>query len=226
MKQSNNIINVAVDIESLSLRADAAILSIAAVPFDISPEVSGQADRNPFLKFKDKNFYEVINATTCALHGMDFDMETVRWWASKSEDTKACLLSETPLGIVEALSSFHAYLESLKEEYQGELHIWAQGTDFDIAVLRNAYRNIMPGTPTPWHYKNVRDSRTFITMILECAFGCEEHPYDRIPPMPDGEVWVQHSALSDARKVAWNVSYCYGLCRSGIGRTSSGAIRE
>lgn len=71
-----DIVNVVVDVETMSLRPDAAIVSLAAVPFD--PECS--LEGTPFLE---EGFYEVVNATTCALYGMRFDMDTVSWWAAR-----------------------------------------------------------------------------------------------------------------------------------------------
>lgn len=214
-----NIVNVAVDIETMSLRPDAAIVSLAAVPFN--PD-SGMGV-SPFLE---GSFYEVVNATTCALYGMRFDMDTVLWWAGRSDEEKAELLSLTPLGINEVMESFHSYLEGVKEKQDAELHVWAQGSDFDIPILKNAYSLVLPGIEYPWKYGGLRDSRTFILETLGLIYGKEDDPYDRIPSMPDGEEWVRHSALSDARRTAWNISYCTGLWRNVLEATTSGLIRR
>lgn len=215
-----DIVNVVVDLETMSLRPDAAIVSMAAVPFD--PECG--ADGALFLE--EGSFYEVVNATTCALHGMRFDMDTVSWWAARSEEEKAELLSLPPLGIGEAMESFHAFLEGLKEKYGAELHVWAQGSDFDIPVLKSAYFLVLPGVVLPWSHGGLRDSRTFILETLGMIYGREDDPYARIPVAPDGEEWVHHSALGDARRTAWNISYCRGLWRNVLEATSSGLIRR
>ena len=100
MKQ---VINIVVDVETLSLESDAAIISIAAVPFN--PVVE---DLNTFTVFEVipegaketlSEFYEVVTATSCALHGMRIDMDTVSWWSKQGEMAKAELLSRQPLNI-------------------------------------------------------------------------------------------------------------------------------
>lgn len=192
------IVNIAIDIETLSLSPEAAIISLAAVPFMNGDDEIGE-------------FYECVNATTCALYGMHFDMNTVRWWAGCSEEAKAEFLSHHPMCIQDVMTSFHAYLEGIKEKYDADLRVWAQGTDFDIPILKNAYSKVLPGVDYPWKHTELRDSRTFILSTLERHFGRTENPYDKIPPMPDGEEWVKHSALSDVRKMIWNISYCCGL---------------
>ena len=214
-----DIVNVVVDVETMSLRPDAAIVSLAAVPFDPECSLEGM----PFLE---ECFYEVVNATTCALYGMRFDMDTVSWWAARSEEEKAELLSLPPLGIGAAMESFHAFLEGLKEKHGSELHIWTQGSDFDIPVLKNANSLVLPGVALPWSYRGIRDSRTFVLETLGMVYGREDDPYARIPAMPDGEEWVRHSALSDSRQTAWNISYCRSLWRNVLEATSSDLIRQ
>lgn len=211
------VIHVAVDLETLSLQPDAAIISIAAVPFD--PEKSK-------IFIRDKCFYEAVNATTCAFFGMRFDMDTVEWWADRSEEAKAELLNMRWLSIGDAMHSFHSYLEEQKEKHNAELRIWAQGSDFDIPVLRNAYAKVLPGMELPWKYTGVRDVRTYVLETLEKIYGPEENPYDRIPDMPGGEDWLRHSALSDAMRTAWNVSWCYFKWRNFRGQNSSDTTRK
>ena len=118
MKQ---VINIVVDVETLSLESDAAIISIAAVPFN--PVVD---ELNSFDVFQVRpegasellsEFYEVVNATSCVLHGMRIDMDTVSWWSKQGEMAKAELLSRQPLNIGAAMNAFHNYLEGMKKAY-------------------------------------------------------------------------------------------------------------
>lgn len=215
-------INIVVDIETLSLSTEAAILSIAAVPFNPNggPFEGGQClvEKEGDLFLHDvaelEPFYEVINATSCALQGMHIDMNTVNWWAGQSEEAKAELLSREPMRIGEAMNAFHNYLVGMQNAYDAEIIVWAQGSDFDFPVLKNAYRRVMKDAELPWKYWQQRDARTFILTRLEEHFGIESKPYERIPSMPVPEGWVRHSALSDARHTAWSIAYVNSLCRS------------
>lgn len=223
-------INIVVDIETLSRQSDAAILSIAAVPFnpDGGPFVSGMAtlEKEGDLFLHDvaelEPFYEVINATSCALHGMHFDMDTVNWWARQNASAKAELLIHEPMSIGEALNAFHNYLVGMQNAYDADIIVWVQGTDFDLPILKNAYRRVMKDAELPWKYWQQRDARTFILCGLEAHFGIESKPYDRIPSLPEGEEWVRHSALSDARRTAWNIAYVNSLCRNSSDAAISG----
>lgn len=215
MKQ---VINIVVDIETLSLQSDAAIISIAAVPFN--PMVEEVNVFNVFQVFPQgavkelEEFYEVVNATSCALQGMHIDMETVKWWEKKSEEAKADLLNRRPMNIGEAMNALHNYLEAIKNVFDADIKVWAQGSDFDFPILKNAYRKTMKDTKLPWSYKMQRDARTYILEKLEKYYGLEEKPYDRIPPMPEKMKWVAHSALSDARRTAWCIAFVNSLCQN------------
>lgn len=226
MKQ---VINIAIDLETLSLESDAAIISIAAVPFNpMVEEVNVFNVFQVFPKGADKEleeFYEVVNATSCALQGMHIDMETVKWWSRQNTESKAELLTRHPLNIGEAMNAFHNYLEGMKKAYDAEIVVWAQGADFDFPKLRNAYRNCMMGTSLPWGYREVRDARSIVLDGLEMIFGREEKPYDRIPECPVFKDELKHSALYDARRTAWSVAtvkrmLCPSICAAPISDTT------
>lgn len=239
MKQ---VINIVVDIETLSLQSDAAIVSIAAVPFNPNGQIPKGDEPVEFGVFdvycRDKDcgnciitdqgyFYEVVNATSCALHGMHIEMDTVNWWVKKSEEAKADLLNRRPMNIGEAMNALHNYLEGMKNAYDADIKIWAQGSDFDFPILKNAYRKTMKDTKLPWNHKLLRDARTHILETLERIYGLEEKPYDRIPPMPENMKWVAHSALSDARRTAWCIAYVNNLlCQSFTDPTTSITIQK
>ncbi len=226
MKQ---VINIVIDIETLSLQSDAAIVSIAAVPFNPYGQIPKGDEPVEFGVFdvycRDKEcgtciitdqgyFYEVVNTTSCAFYGMSFEEETIKWWEKQSEEVKADLLNRAPMNIGNAINALHNYLEGIKNAYDADIKVWAQGSDFDFPILKNAYRKTMKDTKLPWSYKMQRDARTYILEKLEKYYGVEERPYDRIPPMPENMKWLAHSALSDARRTAWCLAYVNGLCRS------------
>ena len=216
MKQ---VINIVVDVETLSLESDAAIISIAAVPFN--PVVD---ELNSFDVFQVRpegaseplsEFYEVVNATSCALQGMHIDMETVNWWSRQKPEAKAELLSRQPLNIGEAMNAFHNYLEGMKKAYDADIVMWSQGSDFDFPIIANAYNKVLKGTRLPWDYRDKRDARSIVLDGLEMMYGREEKPYDRIPECPTFKEELKHSALYDARRTAWSVANVKNMiCRS------------
>lgn len=222
------VINIAIDLETLSLESDAAIISIAAVPFN--PVVE---EVNVFSVFQVQmdgsgesldEFYEVVNATSCALKGMHIDMETVKWWSKQNIEVKADLLSHQALNICEAMNSFHNYLEGMKKAYDADIVVWAQGADFDFPKIRNAYRACLKGADLPWGYRDVRDARSIVLDGLEMLYGREENPYDRIPECPCFNKDLKHSAFYDARRTAWSVANVKNMICRSISEAHTSAI--
>ena len=167
-------INVVVDIETLSLRPDAAIISIAAVPFMLDKESLDNNDKYGYTGVpafdemtKDIScpegyapFYETIDATSCAMAGLAFDMDTVKFWSEMPDEAKSVIMEKPRVSIRQALEDLVAYLENLKAQHKAdELTIWIQGSDFDIPVLKNAMYKVLGLTPEtlPWKHRNIRD---------------------------------------------------------------------
>lgn len=125
-----------VDIETLSTRPNAAILSIAAVPFN--PQ-SG--------KYSSEHFYQEIDESC---YGTEFhiDPKTVAWWEGRAAYRPH---GTTPPNIV--LEAFSDYLTQLRPTY-----IWANSPSFDLIILKEAFRfyNIV----WPHDFWNERDART------------------------------------------------------------------
>lgn len=228
-------INVVVDIETLSLRTDAAIISIAAVPFMLDRETlednmgygySGVPAFDEMTKGVScpeeyPYFYETVDATSCAMAGMAFDMDTVRFWSGMSDDAKSAVLETSRVSIRQALEDFVAYLEVLKGRHETEeLVIWTQGSDYDIPVLKNAMYKVLGLTSDtlPWGYRNIRDARTF--MLESIALDYPDAPvnelYDKLLTYSG---LTKHNSLHDCIWTALNIinekKRLYGMLASG-----------
>lgn len=190
-------INMAVGIETLSKRSTAAIIGIAARVFD---------PNGGCVEGEDKDFHVAIDATSCAMLGMDFDPDTVYWWSRKSDEQKKQF--ELTESIKNALSHLSLFIEDIKLANDAdEVIIWCQGTDFDIPILRNAFvcvNNDREEKTLPWKYSNVRDSRTYILENIRLMYPNCEEPYSVIPKRPD---WNKHDALSDVDQLIHNVQW-------------------
>lgn len=125
-----------VDIETLSTRPNAAILSIAAVPFN--PQTGA---------YSPDQFYEEIGGD---LYPSEFhvDPKTVAWW--DRQPTPRPSGNEYPDG---ALQRFQQYLTQTQPTY-----LWANSPSFDLVILKEAFRfyNIV----WPHDFWNERDVRT------------------------------------------------------------------
>lgn len=230
-------INVVVDIETLSLRPDAAIISIAAVPFMLDKESLDNNDKYGYTgvpAFDEMtkgvscpeeyaHFYETIDATSCAMAGLAFDMETVKFWSEMPDEAKSAIMEKPRVSIRQALEDLVAYLENLKAQHKtDELIIWIQGSDYDIPVLKNAMYKVLGLTPEtlPWKHRNIRDARTFMLESLSLVYP--DTPVNELygKLLPYDEL-TKHNSLHDCMWTALNIinekRRLYGMLTSGDG---------
>lgn len=218
------VVNISLDIETLSCRENAAIISIAAVPFNKRGQGQFIIDR-PFdcLGIADKEtgtrdpFYEVVNATTCALAGMHFEQDTVKFWSEQNDLAKAEFSTRTALSIRDVMENFVNYIVAIKEEFDVDVCIWCQGTDFEVPIVRNAIRTVLQIKDVPWGHTQVRCARTWILELIEKLHGQLEDPYS---VLPQDETWNRHSALSDAMRLANNVANVNRMLDERLGLVS------
>lgn len=128
--------NVVIDLETLSLRPNAVILSIGAV-----------AENG-------EQFYVELDWRMQENMDRDIDADTCLWWGQQEKDL--CPLNGTK-SIHEALDELAEWLAPYEKD---NLFVWARGPQFDIVILEQAYKFL--GIEVPWKYSKVRDVRTAI----------------------------------------------------------------
>ena len=104
--------------------------------------------------------------------GRSVSGDTLEWWSKQNCQVPE---SDEPLEVV--LVSFAGWIRSLA---RGPI-IWCKGTDFDTAILANAFKQCE--IEVPWKYNNVRDMRT----LQKCH-----------PQLHYSENFQPHHALQDA----------------------------
>jgi exodeoxyribonuclease VIII len=136
------MIQVMVDLETMSQRSNASIASIGAVKFEDG-------------KIIDK-FYCTVDIKSCKELGLNIQKETVEWWSRQNPEALA-ELRKNNIDIKEALADFR--------EWYGKksLWTWSNGAGFDNVILENAYKAI--GENTPWKFYDSRCYRTVKAII-------------------------------------------------------------
>lgn len=164
-------LNITVDLETCSLCPTAAVMSVGAVAWN--PENT----ETPFLSKKDclcsSQFLEHVDLRSQFLDGFDFDAATAAWWKSAKPEARAAVLAndDIPLQpIREVILNLFAWIEHIKESCNANsVHLWAQGTDFDIAILRHICHVCV--LKMPISHQSFRDHRS---VYLENAkFFCK-----------------------------------------------------
>lgn len=135
---------VMVDIETLSVRPYAAILSIGAVAFNIE---QGVLD----------TFYTNVDANSCKDAGLHISKDTVEWWSQQSKEARQAL-TVNPLPVNEALQNFADWFGNDRNTV-----IWGNGSAFDISILESAYWNT--GLTIPWSPWKVQCFRTVLNLV-------------------------------------------------------------
>lgn len=145
--------DVMLDLETLSTRPNAVILSIGAVKFD---PYTDRIDVEEGLDLR-------IDVDEQTALGRDVQEETVKWWETQPREVQeAAFGSDGRIRVKDFIRALNKFLV-------GADNIWAQGPAFDIVILEDLYRQL--GIPTPWQFWQIRDSRTL--------FGVHGDPRDK-----------------------------------------------
>lgn len=140
-KDNKTMTHLAIDCETLSLEANAHLLSIGAVFFD------------PFTGSMGSEFYVVIDLEKKQPNA-DISSATVAWWLKQPTGVFPKALFPKPLE--EALILLFKFIRFNKTSGQ-PLNVYQQG-DRDAMWLDNAAKNY--GMSAPWRYNRVYCSRT------------------------------------------------------------------
>ena len=128
-----------IDIETLDTRPTSVVLSIGAVEFD-KVNLGATFSRN-------------VSINSCLKLGMTVSGPTISWW-----NAARAMFKRQTAQVTDMLNEFvQAYNWAEFDE------VWANGTDFDLAILRNAFEQA--GVQCPWAYYKGRDYRTICKLI-------------------------------------------------------------
>lgn len=155
--------NIMIDLETMGHNSNSAIVSIAAIPFDINTGEIAPA------------FVMNIDLDSCLKAGLHVTAGTVWWWLAQSDKARQGI-AENPSSLQSVLGLFKIFLE----EHENA-SLWGNSARFDLGLLENAY-NIL-GYETPWKFWNERCLRTLSSLSPEIKKsitfeGTEHNPVD------------------------------------------------
>lgn len=171
------MIDVTLDLETCSLSPTAAVMSIAAVAWKRYGKESPFFDDGDGV-LRNSTFSAHVDLRSMFINGFSFDKSTSEWWEKQSDEAKAALLGndsdESPCQpidvVVKDLFGWIAYIK--KKLGDDEICLWAQGTDFDVAVLR--YICYKMGIEVEVKYTSFRDHRTFYLEMARIIWDAAE----------------------------------------------------
>lgn len=131
-----------IDLETMGLRPNAAIVAIGAVFFDQS---------NLY-----EEFYRAIRLDSCTALGLTTDQSTVDWWVKQDPIIRAAWDNDQAVPLLDALSDFTKFV--CDHSNAKILRPWGNGADFDLVLMKSAY-DAFAADP-PWQFYNQRCFRT------------------------------------------------------------------
>lgn len=178
------------DLETLSLKPNAMILSIAAVMFDTATgDIGAQLHIG------------------CVLYGQGrhLDRDVVDWWAEPkqkaAQDEIMTFIQQQPYRLDLALASLSRFIARHNPK-----QIWGNSPSFDLAILADAYSQ--HDMPLPWPFWNERDCRTVLNTCRQIT---------GIDPKKQVEFdGTTHSAMADAIYQARYVSKAFQLLKGAV----------
>lgn len=186
--------DIMVDLETLSVNPNAAIISIGAVAFDPQdePGTTGEA----FFRAVKMESVEKFQVDTLKRH---VSPTTVAWWMDQTtEAQRASFANPDAVDTVSMLNDFAEYL--IRNSVSG---LWGNGASFDNVILANLYEAASRynyGMATPWHFTKDRCYRTM----------------KNLPdvPTPTGRLGTFHNPLDDARTQAVHLQKIFKFLRT------------
>lgn len=135
-----------IDLETLSTKPDAVLLTIGAIKFD------------PFTNDPPySDFYYRANVDEQTAMGRHVEEGTLEWWSRQPDEiVKEALSDDNRHPVTKILKELNKYLVGVDR-------IWCQGPVFDIAILENLYRQL--DMHWNWAFYNIRDSRTLFSLM-------------------------------------------------------------
>lgn len=132
--------DVMIDMETLGTTADAVILSIGAVKFNLE---TGKID--------DEGFYRSVSVESNLDLGRRISEDTLIWWFNQGPEAQG-VYHEEKIDLDTALVELSDWIGA------GDFNPWSNGADFDLPMLQHAYTQLK--VETPWKFWNNRCFRT------------------------------------------------------------------
>lgn len=136
-----------IDLETMGLSPNAAILSIGICRFD-------QENIH-------ETFYTNVRLADCLAHGLTTTPSTEKWWSEQSVEARAAWQDANAPTLTDALTKMHQWFAPLASKR--ELCPWGNGADFDLVLLNSAHAAL--DVDSPWEFWNHHCFRTMKNMF-------------------------------------------------------------
>lgn len=164
-----------IDIETMGMGPDGAIVGIAAAMFDLQKEQIGP------------EFKRAVNLATSVEVGMTLKPSTILFWLGQTEEARRSIMWNT-VRLPDALTDLNAWMA--EHSRPRDLRVYGNSPSFDLVILQTAYR--LTGVVCPWHYTNERDFRTIRAMYPSVEYNTDDKGSSAHDPLVDVRFQIAH----------------------------------
>lgn len=144
------MLDLMLDLETLSTDSNALVTTISAVQFDKKTGEIG------------KEFEIGLRWDEQQSKGASLDVKTIEWWLTQSKDAQKTMMRKRQVNVNEALQSFNSWIgESFSNEFNA-VKLWGNGVGFDNTILRSLYKRHDVEFVLPYWCDN--DVRTWVSI--------------------------------------------------------------
>lgn len=173
---SNSELHVMLDLETMGIEPDSAIVAIGAVKFNPWADTVGTLGDPDDTQYQ--HFFCTVDLSSCIDNGLHVSGSTVDWWIQQEKAAQESLFAKPRYDLLTALSQFWVWYG------QASLPTWSNGASFDCVLLTSAYRKMHGFAPFKfWDHRCYRTMKALINV-----------PFD--------EPSIKHHALEDAKAQA------------------------
>jgi len=147
------------DIETLGTESNSAILSIAAVEFDLDSGETGET------------FYEKVDLQSCLDAGLKVNGSTLAWWVSQTPEALKEAFSDESRSLKDVLSDLKEFCKN------GDYHVWGNSARFDCGIVADAFKATGVSDTPPWDFRKERCLRTLVSFAPEVK---QEHRFEGV----------------------------------------------
>lgn len=152
---------VMLDLETMSTKPNAVVISIGAAKFDLSTG-----------NITDK-FYRVLPVNEQEALGRHVSASTMLWWANQPDDAREVFKVKPDAPVIQVLDEFNSFMKGVDG-------VWGNGSDFDNVILGSLFESY--NIRRPWTHKQNRCFRTMKNLYpLDASipyFGTEHNALD------------------------------------------------
>lgn len=186
-----------VDLETLGMRENTVILSMACVPFVFENHqcFNEYLTQGFFVKFDVKEQIQKYK------HSIDID--TIEWWKKQNQSAKNLNLkpSKGDQKLKDGLIALSRFISQSGYNYK-ESYIFARGSYFDFPKLEYVYE-VSCDLKVPFNTYKIRDVRTYIDIMA----GVSDGQYN--VRFCDTKQFIKHDCLHDAAMDACRLNELY-----------------